>query len=144
MKSLLEQISSEWPPPPHDPRERTCVGHIDQWEVRIIRQSEPRHHYFAKRSLLHIQLWHPHLHISILTPSRLTANYYEMFPIQGKKIPVCCLNTVNNLLQEYYHLPSLDPLVVNFSERYFALAEALQAIHGKPIHTSIPLPINEN
>ncbi|MGB0911211.1 MAG: hypothetical protein ACPGYT_12680 [Nitrospirales bacterium] len=138
MKSLLENISSEWPPPPHDPRERKCIGHIDQWEARIFSQTESKHHYFAKRGLLHIQLWHPHLHISILTPSRLTANYYEIFPIQGNKISVCCLDTVNNLLHDFYQLSHLDPLTIRFTERYFVLAESLQAVIGKSIQESIP------
>ena len=34
MKPLLENIYAKYPPP-HDPRERSWVGRIDQWEVRI-------------------------------------------------------------------------------------------------------------
>ncbi len=43
------------------------------------------HRYFATRDLLHLQLWHPEACVSLLTPSRLTAHAYELFPIDGWK-----------------------------------------------------------
>jgi hypothetical protein len=73
------------PPPPHDPSERVLVARADAWEVRAFPPGDPKHAYFATRELLHLQLWHPAAGVSLLTPSRLTAGAYELFPIEGWK-----------------------------------------------------------
>jgi hypothetical protein len=73
------------PPPPHDPAERTLLAEMDGWEVRDFAPDDPRHAYFAHRGFSHLQLWHPEAGISLLTPSRLTAGSYEVFPFVGWK-----------------------------------------------------------
>lgn len=74
-----------YPPPPHDPRERALVTRLGGWEVRAFPRHGSTHRYFATRDLLHLQLWHPEACVSLLTPSRLTAHAYELFPIDGWK-----------------------------------------------------------
>jgi hypothetical protein len=76
----------DWPPPPHDPRERAVLFHIaGGWEVRAFPRDDRRFAYFVPRGLWHLQLWHPSRRISILTPSRLTRGLYEIFPVNGWK-----------------------------------------------------------
>jgi hypothetical protein len=70
---------SEWPPPPHDPRERELALMTDGWEVRLF--TGRKFQYFVTRGLWHLQLWHPTARVSVLTPSRLTRGLYEAFPI---------------------------------------------------------------
>jgi hypothetical protein len=78
----------DWPPPPHDPRERVAVATIDGWEVRVFPPDDRKFSYFVTRGFLHVQLWHPQARVSVLTPSRLTGGQYEAFPCGGWKAPV--------------------------------------------------------
>jgi hypothetical protein len=76
------------PPPPHDPSERALLCTLGAWEVRAFAPDDARHTYFVKRELLHLQLWHPAAGVSVLTPSRLTAGAFELFPVDGWKCAV--------------------------------------------------------
>lgn len=98
----------EWPPAPHDPRERTLMFELlassssaaprarhgsigrgaaraTRWEVRAFPVGGRMHRYFAPRGLLHLQLWQPESGVSVLTPSRLTLSRWEVFPVEGWK-----------------------------------------------------------
>ncbi len=72
-----------WPPPPHDPRERDRVLLLGSWEIRVF--GEHKFQYFVSHGFWHLQLWHAGARISVLTPSRLTHQLYEAFPIAGRK-----------------------------------------------------------
>ncbi len=72
-----------WPPPPHDPRERDLVLRVDSWEIRLF--GEHKFQYFVRHGLWHAQLWQPEARVSVLTPSRLTCELYEVFPIAAWK-----------------------------------------------------------
>ncbi|MCG8592430.1 MAG: hypothetical protein MJE66_24325 [Proteobacteria bacterium] len=77
-----------WPegaPPPHAPGARLCIERVGHWEVRAFDPRGSLHRYFSPRGLLHLQLWHPALDLSLLSPSRLTGYRYEIFPIAGWK-----------------------------------------------------------
>jgi hypothetical protein len=47
--------------------------------VRRHDEAERPHSYFARRGFLHLQLWHPAVKTSILTPSRLTNGRFEIW-----------------------------------------------------------------
>lgn len=72
-------------PPPHDPGERTPVAWVGLWEVRQFPDGDARLRYFRPRGFHHLQLWHPSARISILTPSRLTAGLFELWPEGGER-----------------------------------------------------------
>lgn len=72
-----------WPPPPHDPREREHVITMSGWEVRIF--GEHKFQYFVRHGFWHLQLWRPESRVSVLTPSRLTCDLYEVLPIAAWK-----------------------------------------------------------
>jgi hypothetical protein len=78
----------DWPPPPHDPRERVVVATVGGWELRVFPPDDRKFSYFVTRGFLHVQLWHPQARVSVLTPSRLTGGMYEAFPCGGWKVPV--------------------------------------------------------
>ncbi|GJL50276.1 MAG: hypothetical protein NPIRA01_15030 [Nitrospirales bacterium] len=134
MKPLLEGISSQWPPPPHDPRDRTRVGRIDGWEVRMFSQHDTQRKYFVHKAFTHLQLWHPNWKVSVLTPSHLTGNFYELFPFRGAKLPICCITTVNNILQQQLEVPGIDPMILQFMEQYFFSDESLRTV---PVHSPV-------
>ena len=72
-----------WPPPPHDPRERERIATVSGWEIRqFVGQ---KYLYFVRNGFWHVQLWHPRARVSVLTPSRLTRDRYELFPSAGWK-----------------------------------------------------------
>jgi len=127
MKPLLENIYAKCPPP-HDPRERSWVGRIDQWEVRIFSPHDTQHSNLTQKGFVHLQLWHPRWKVSVLTPSRLTGNFYELYPFRGAKLPVCCISTMNNILQQHLEVPGIDSYVLGLMERYFLFAASLQTI----------------
>ncbi len=135
MKSHFEKISSQWPPP-HNPTERTRIGRIDEWEVRVFPQNDTQHPYFKQNGFLHLQLWHPTWMLSVLTPSRLTDNFYEIFPFQKGKLQICCLTNVNTILQHHLEAPGIDPPVLQLMERYVLYIGSLQRIINQP--TAIP------
>ena len=72
-------------PPPHDPGERTPVAWVGLWEVRQFADGDARLDYFRPRGFHHLQLWQPEARISILTPSRLTAGLFEVWPEGGQR-----------------------------------------------------------
>lgn len=83
------------PVKPHDPQDRIILGTIGaravstimaRWEVRALDPAGPFHHYFAKNEMLHLQFWNPYFGISLLTPSKLTANRFEAFPLKEWKL----------------------------------------------------------
>jgi hypothetical protein len=61
-------LDSNWPPPPHDPRERELVLTLRGWQVRLF--GENKFQYFVRHGFWHVQLWHVEARVSVLTPSR--------------------------------------------------------------------------
>ena len=82
-EASAEERLVAWPPPPHDPREREPVLCVEGWEVRLF--GEHKFQYFVRHGLWHAQLWQPRARVSVLTPSRLTCDLYEVFPVAGWK-----------------------------------------------------------
>jgi hypothetical protein len=72
-------------PPPHDPTERNGVAWVGLWQVRQFSDGDARLAYFRPRGFHHLQLWNPDERISILTPSRLTAGRFEVWPEGGDR-----------------------------------------------------------
>lgn len=83
MNAPLRLVSSL--PSPHDPGERTRVAWVGLWEVRQFPDGDARLAYFRPRGFHHLQLWNPAARISILTPSRLTAGMFEVWPERGER-----------------------------------------------------------
>ena len=63
----------------HAPVERIVVARLGDWELRRHSDSSPQHRYFAARGFLHLQLWQPIAQVSVLTPSRLTNDRFEIW-----------------------------------------------------------------
>ncbi len=82
-RATIPWLADQWPPPPHDPRERQLVSCVAGWELRLF--GEQQFQYFVRHGLWHLQLWHPEARVSVLSPSRLTQALYEAFPIAGWK-----------------------------------------------------------
>lgn len=115
------------PPSPHDPDERVLRDRVGDWEVRAFATTDPKHDYFVRRGFLHLQLWHPQAGISVLTPSRLTLGRYEIFPINGWKLPETDLEEVAAIVREHHgvHLPAL--VRINALEQWFVRAPLRRA-----------------
>lgn len=63
----------------HALAERETFAVLGDWEVRRHIEEQGHHVYFASRGFLHLQLWHPTARVSILTPSRLTHDRFEIW-----------------------------------------------------------------
>lgn len=110
------------PPPPHDPTERVLLDQVGDWEVRAFATSDPKHDYFVRRGFLHLQLWHPQASISVLTPSRLTLGRYEIFPINGWKLPETDLDEAAAIVREHHGIQLPSPVRINALEQWFVRA----------------------
>jgi hypothetical protein len=115
-----------WPPPPHDPRERLVVCRADDWEVRSFPISADSRSgldrsfaYFAPRSLWHVQLWHPASGVSVLTPSGLTLDHYEIFPIRGWKHWAKDHAHLSGLLDVFHQVAPPSQGMLQAIEEYF-------------------------
>ena len=64
--------------PLHAIADRQVVARLGVWEIRRYPETDERHVYFASRGFLHLQLWNPSTRTSILTPSRLTGDRFEI------------------------------------------------------------------
>jgi hypothetical protein len=125
-----------WPPPPHDPRERRVVGHVERWEVRAFPRSDPRYAYFAARGLWHIQLWDPISRVSILTPSRLTLGRYEVFPVRGWKALASDHDELTKLFAGHERtLPSAATLTL--LQRWFVEGVEREVARGPAMDTAL-------
>ncbi len=109
-------------PPPHDPAEREVAHAVDGWEVRVFTGS--KFAYFAPRGLWHVQLWHPRACVSVLTPSRLTAEAYEIFPSAGWKRRCATHEEVARVLAAEHGVAFLDARALREVERVFVEAPA--------------------
>jgi len=88
--------------------------------VRIFDPSSRMHAYFAPRGLSHIQLWHPEARVSVLTPSRLTCERYEVFPIEQWKRAASSEAEVCALLGEHLGLALPRMALLLSLQRQFA------------------------
>ncbi len=118
------------PPPPHDPTERVLITHLEGWEVRDFALDDSRYGYFLRHGFLHLQLWHPARGVSLLTPSRLTSDQYEVFPLAGWKRRHADWSALRSqVLREHaVLLPSLVEL--RAIDRWFVRRVALESEPG--------------
>ncbi|MEN0065533.1 MAG: hypothetical protein AAGA48_25540 [Myxococcota bacterium] len=77
-------------PPFHDPRTRNLIDETPSgWEVWGHALNSPRHAYFAPRGMLHLQWWLPTRQVSVITPSRLTDDKFEVWTPEVH-VRFCC------------------------------------------------------
>lgn len=62
----------------HDPDARVPVLRVGDWEVRALRRGSPRFRRLHRRGGLHVQLWDPAAGVSVVTPSALTGQRFEI------------------------------------------------------------------
>ena len=139
-KSKPAAAADQWPPPPHDPRERTPVATIDGWEIRIFPEQDRRAAYFAPRGFLHAQLWHAEARVSVLTPSRLTGGLFELFPYQGWKAPVCEPALLCALVNETHGVALPSPRRLAAIIEWFVRAAERRAARPEPAHPAASSP----
>lgn len=108
------------PPPPHDPSERELAHVVGEWEVRVFADAKFR--YFVERGLWHAQLWHPTAGVSVLTPSRLTNDAYEVYPARGWKVRASTMAEVARLVADEHAVRFLDDDALRELERVFVAA----------------------
>lgn len=97
--------------PPHDPADRVLLAEFDdgrgggalsRWEVRAFDPAGQFHAWFAPRGFVHLQLWQPWFGLSVLTPSRLTLDRFEAYPLGGWKRATPDYATLVRLLEAAY------------------------------------------
>jgi hypothetical protein len=115
----LQAWPHPWPPPPHDPRERDLLCVAGAWQVRSFVVYGPKFEYFAARSLWHLQLWHARARVSILTPSQLTGDCYEIFPVCGWKRRAEDGSALCRLLDAAHHPKPPSSGTIRALEAYF-------------------------
>ena len=100
------------PPPPHDPQDRVVLDVIDGWEVRVFEPGGLFDRYFKERGYDHLQLWHPPSGFSLLTPSRLTRNEFEVFPFANWKYGQSDYRVLHQTVRQAMHFSLPRPFLV--------------------------------
>lgn len=118
--STLSAPATSGPPPPHDPCERELAHVVGDWEVRVF--ADGKFEYFAPRGLWHVQLWHPKARVSVLTPSKLTGDAYEVFPAQRWKQRVASHASVAQLVAAEHSVTFVSEDALREIERVFVRA----------------------
>lgn len=72
----------------HDPKERRFVLRVRDWEIRALRRSAEDYGRIRRRGGMHVQLWHRPSRTSVLTPSSLTNNRFEVCRDGGSPVEV--------------------------------------------------------
>ena len=65
---------------------------------------EHKFQYFVRQGFWHLQLWHAEAHVSVLTPSKLTCELYEVFPIAGWKARASKYRELAQIIEEEHGL----------------------------------------
>ena len=106
------------PPQPHDPSERVCLSEFGDWSLWSIPRNIPEYIDIVRSGGLHMQLFHSGANVSILTPSSLTNNHYELWtPTQ--RLRVCCYHHVAETLAAYGAPPPPCPGIISRFTAWF-------------------------
>jgi hypothetical protein len=106
------------PPPPHDPSERVLLARVDGWELRDFPRSDERWAYLGTHGFAHLQLWNHDAGVSVLTPSRLTGDRFEAFPIAGWKWATESWERLCATVTREHHVTLLRPQLLRVALRY--------------------------
>jgi hypothetical protein len=63
----------------HVPVDRAVIARVSEWEIRCHDARGDRHRSVASRRVLYLQLWNPRARVSVVTPSRLTRDRFEIW-----------------------------------------------------------------
>lgn len=102
----------------HRTDERAVVGEHGHWLVLAHPVNSTLHRRIARVGHLHMQLWHRHSGISVLTPSPLTDDKLEVWLPTGHLMRPCSLGCMKKL-------PELQTSLPLPCTRYLARLEAL-------------------
>ena len=117
---------------PHDPEDRVVVAELDGWEARVFPSDGRMHEYFLPRGLLHVQLWHPVRRVSVLSPSRLTLDRWEVFPVAGWSMPIADERILRDIMATKLASPLPRRSFVEAMQRWFVDAPLRRAITSRP------------
>jgi hypothetical protein len=70
-------------PRPHDPEDRVTIAVLGRWELRDFAAGSSFALFFARHQIEHRQLLDAELGISVLTPSPLTGEQFELCDANG-------------------------------------------------------------
>ncbi len=91
---------------------RALVFWLDEWDVRMSVPESTEHRLLVVNGMFHLQLWHPQARLSILTPSPLTGNQFEVSPILGNTFRSSSYGEVAAVVEaaRRVKMPSVDEL----------------------------------
>lgn len=91
--------------PLHDPSDRVAIGALDHgWQVRAFAPNDRRFVYCVPRRMFHLQLWHEGGQISVITPSRLTCERFEL-QLEGARYHFAAFGHVATFLRRAGYAP---------------------------------------
>jgi hypothetical protein len=123
---VIQAGQRDWPPPPHDPRERGLVTSVSNWQVRVYPEARAR--TLAPKGLWQVQLWEPDALLSVLTPSRATGGAYEVLCMRdGWKVRVVTRADLLKLMQREHAGPFLSEPALSRLERWLVPGGAPRA-----------------
>jgi len=116
--SPLSSITPLRPPELHDPCERACLSEFGGWSLWSTPRNIPEYTDIVRSGALHMQLFHSGACVSILTPSSLTDNHYELWT-PAQRMRVCCYHHVAEKLVELGAPPPPCPGILSRFTAWF-------------------------
>jgi hypothetical protein len=96
------------------------ITRVDGWDVRDFAHQDLRRAYLSASGFAHLQLWHPEARVSVLTPSRLTGDRFEAFPIAGWKRATRDYAELAALIEDAHGVRLLSRTIVEAVLRYLS------------------------
>ena len=87
---------------PHDPDDRVTIAHLGRWELRDFAAGSSFATFFARHQLEHRQLLELELAVSVLTPSPLTDDQFELCDARGRRFRTSSERALREQVREWY------------------------------------------
>ena len=113
-------------PVEHWPDRRALVYTHEGWECRSHARNDINYADMAARGQLHLQLWHPHARVSILTPSLLTDGEFEVC-VLSEVMRASCYTELDEILMTVADVAPPCPGFVQYLQTWLVWAPSLCA-----------------
>jgi hypothetical protein len=105
--------------PLHAPDDREFLTRADGWEVRVFGERDARYAYFARKQMLHLQLLHRAFGVSVLTPSKLTGDRWELHVEHAPRSRFATRAEIERVLQHVFAARLPNPVTLAGLEFWF-------------------------
>ena len=83
----------------HSEQQKSLVYWLGEWDVRMSEPHSDLHRLLVINGMFHLQLWHPESKTSVLTPSPITDQLFEVTPLFGGEFRAKTYSEIRSVVQ---------------------------------------------